>query len=93
MRRHGRVGAGFLVIWLTFWTSAVLVAVWHMGGAALFGEAVPAVFLAIWLAAAGFGLWSGARRLQRLLLGEERRRAPFRGHRWHDGFDRPGPPA
>jgi hypothetical protein len=94
MRRRDRVSAGFMLLWLTFWASAILVAVWHFGAMALAGEAAPAVFLVVWLAAAGFGLWSGARRLRQLLLGEaEGRRAPPREHGWRDGFDRTGPPA
>jgi hypothetical protein len=88
MPRRGRAPIVFLVVWLTFWASAILVALWHMGATALAGEPVPAVFLAIWLAAAGFGLWSGARRLKRLLLGEKPPR-PHRDHRWHDGVEPP----
>ena len=77
-----RAGIGFLAVWLTFWAAAILVAVWHMGAAALAGELVPALFLAIWLAAAGFGLWSGARRLKALLLDEKRPHRAHRNHRW-----------
>src|SRR5687768_8373307 len=87
MPRRAWARIGFLIAWLTFWASAILVAVWHLGGAALAGEAMPAVFLAIWVAAAGFGLWSGARRLVGALLGDKRLRPPHRDHRWRDGFD------
>jgi hypothetical protein len=80
---------GFLVVWLVVWTAAILTAVWYMGAAALRGEPGAAVFLLVWLGAAGFGFWNAARKLVRLLtVGEEPRR-PLRHHEWDDGIEPP----
>ena len=94
MPRTGRrrwVAVGFMVVWLTFWTSGILVAVWHLGGMALAGEPGAVLFLAIWLAAALFALRSGARQLKALLLDERKPPRPHRNHAWRDGIDPPGP--
>lgn len=91
MARRRAVGIGFMILWLTFWTAAIFVAVWSMGRAALTGEPAAAVFLAVWLAAAGFGFVSGARRLRALLLKQPQVRPPSRNHRWNDGVDDPAP--
>ena len=72
-----------------FWAAGILTAIWHLGAAALGGEAAPALFLAVWLAVAGYGLWSAARKLARLLLGVREPRRSGRDHRWED---RMGPP-
>lgn len=91
--RSEKVSIGFLIVWMTFWASAILVAVWNMGDAALSGEPAPAIFLLVWLVAAGFGLLSAGRRLKRLLLKEKAPPPqPRRGHSWNDGLDPPPPP-
>jgi hypothetical protein len=90
--RGERTGIAFMVVWLVFWTAGILIAVWSMGAAALDGEPQAIVFLGVWVAAAGFGLYSGARRLTRLLFREREvpRSAPQ--HRWDDGLPPPPPP-
>ena len=58
-----------------------------LGAAALGGEPAAAVFLAIWVAAAGFGLYSAGRRLVELLVTGRPRRPNTRA--WEDGIDPP----
>ena len=79
-----------MVLWMVFWTAAILVAVWHDGrrGAGVASRAA-ALFLVVWVGAAGFGLVSAARQLVRLLLGERPAPRPVRNHRWDDGFVTP----
>ena len=79
-RRSAPVNVGFLVLWMVFWTAAILVAIWHMGGAAWHGEVAPALFLVVWVVAAGFGLLSAARQLVRLLLEGRSPPKPVRNH-------------
>jgi hypothetical protein len=86
--RRSRIDTGFVIVWMVFWTAAMLVAVWLLGSAALSGQLGAAVFLGIWLAAAGFGLWSAGRGLVERLTGTEPRRPDAR--RWEDGIDPPG---
>lgn len=78
-----------MILWLVFWTAGILVALWTFGGLVLEGEFAVMLPLGIWLAAAGFGLVSGARRLRQLLLREPvpPRRNPR--HRWDDGMATP----
>ena len=64
-----------MIVWLVFWTSAILVALWHLGGAALAGEPAAALVLAIWLAAAGFGPRRGPRASRRCCSTSGRRPA------------------
>jgi len=89
--RRRWVPIGFMVVWLTFWTSAILVALWYLGAAALAGDPGAALVLAIWLAAAGFALRSGALRLKALLMNETPPPRPHRNHVWRDGMDDPRP--
>lgn len=84
--RSDKVSIGFMILWLTFWTAGMLLAVVAMGGAALNGEPGALVFLVIWLAAAGFGLFNGARRLWRLITGEGPTRRPPVDQPWNDGM-------
>jgi hypothetical protein len=85
------VGIGFMAVWMTFWTSAILVALYVLGGRVLHGDLPAALVLVIWLAAAGFGLWSAARRLYQLLVVGRTPRRPIRRHRWQDGMGPPDP--
>ena len=87
--RPGRrwAGSAFLILWMTFWLSAILVAVWTMGEAALSGEPGAAIVLLVWVGAALFGLVSAARSLKATLLGERKVRKPYRNHHWNDGLD------
>jgi hypothetical protein len=71
---------------MTGWTAAMLTAVWYAGGGALSGEPAAAVYLLVWLAAAGFALLSAARRLEARLLGGKAPPRPNRRHTWDDGF-------
>ena len=81
------VAIGFLVVWLTFWTAAILVAVWHLGARVLAGEPAATVGLVIWLAAALFALRNAALRLKALLMNEKTPPRPHRNHAWRDGID------
>lgn len=86
-RRRGPAIA-FMIVWLTFWASAILVAIWHLGGAALSGEPGAMAVLALWVGGAGFGFVSGARHLRTLLLNEPPPlRQPGRRHAWRDGLE------
>ena len=85
--RSRKVNAGFLVVWMTFWLAAIFVAVWMLGSAALRGELGAGLFLAIWIAAAGFGLVSAARKLVQLLVTGPPDRPDTRP--WDDGMDPP----
>jgi hypothetical protein len=91
-RRADKAGTAFLVLWMTVWLSAILVAVWTMGAAALSGEAGAAIVLLVWVGAALFGLVSATRALRARLLGERPGPRPHRNHRWNDGLDAPAPP-
>lgn len=94
--RARRVSIGFMVIWLIVWGAAMLVAVWALGGEAWSGNLAAAAFLAIWLAAAGFGLVNGIRRLVGLAMGEPVTSRRLRPNQWNDGMDptdpAPSPP-
>ncbi len=57
----------FMAVWLVLWTAAILIVLWMLGGALLSGDLGLAPFLLIWLGVAAIGLWSGVRRLQRLM--------------------------
>ena len=86
--RRRQLDAGLLIVWMVLWTAAILVAIWMLGSAALGGEPAAAVFLAIWVAAAGFGLYSAGRRLvERLVTGRPQRPNT---RAWEDGMDPPG---
>jgi hypothetical protein len=88
--RRRWAGVGFMIVWLTFWTAGILVAVWHLGAQALAGEPAAAVFLVVWLAAAIFALRNGALQLKALLMNEKTPARPHRNHAWRDGMDEPG---
>ncbi|PZQ46701.1 MAG: hypothetical protein DI556_19585 [Rhodovulum sulfidophilum] len=77
---------GFMTLWLILWGGAMILAFVAMGGAALGGEPAALIFLAIWLTAAGFGLYNGARRLWQLLTGEGPVRRPPVNQPWNDGM-------
>jgi len=51
-----------MVVWLTFWGSAMLVAFWQLGAEMLASEPGALIFLAVWVLAAGF--WKGSLRLK-----------------------------
>jgi hypothetical protein len=80
---------GFLLVWMVFSTAALFTAFWYMGAAALGGEAGAAIFLMVWLGAAGFGLWNAGRQLVRLLLVGRAPPRPMRNQSWDDGIDPP----
>jgi hypothetical protein len=93
VRRRKPVSIAFLVVWIVIWTAGMILAVYTIGGAALEGAIAPAVFLVVWLAVAGLGLYNAGRRLAEMLLGERLRADPPRResgrHEWRD--DMPGP--
>ena len=84
--RSDKVAAGFMILWLTFWAAGMILAVVALGGAAMNGELAGLIFLAVWLAAASFGLYSGARRLWMLMTGEGPTRRPPVDEPWNDGM-------
>ena len=87
---RGRVTSiGFMVIWLIFWGAAIFIAIWALGGSAWSGDIGAAAFLVVWIAAAGFGLLNGIRRLVGLARGDPVRQRRLRPNRWNDGM---GPP-
>lgn len=87
--RGRTVSIGFMVVWLIFWAAAILVAVWALGGSAWSGDLGAAVFLAVWISAAGFGLAQGIRRLVGLVRGDPVTIRRLRPNVWKDGM---GPP-
>lgn len=89
--RPDKAGSAFLLLWMTFWLAAILIAVWTMGAAALAGEPAAAIFLFVWIGAALFGLVSAGRSLKALVLGERPAPRPHRNHGWNDGLDAPVP--
>ncbi len=91
-RRPDKAGSAFLILWMTFWLAAILIALWTMGAAALSGEPVAALILLVWVGAAVFGLISAGRSLRALLLGERPEPRVSRNHGWNDGLDRAAPP-
>jgi hypothetical protein len=90
-RRRKPVPIVFMIAWLVFWLAGIFVALRMMGGAVLEGEPVAALVLALWLGAAGLGLYHGMQRLFGLLLGERRGggpRPPHPRHDWRDDMPR-----
>jgi len=63
-------GIVFMVVWIVFWTAAILIALYSLGAEALAGEAAAVVFLGVWIAAALFALSRAARTLVGLLAGD-----------------------
>ncbi|MFO1208373.1 MAG: hypothetical protein U1E40_04030 [Amaricoccus sp.] len=91
--RAKAVDVGFMLAWMVFWAAGMVVVVWNLGASALQGEAMPALFMAAWLVAAGAGLVSAGRRLLALLSGPAPGpRRSTREHAWDDGIP-PPPPA
>lgn len=80
--RSEKVAIGFMIVWLVFWCAGILIVVFGLGAAVAGGEPLAMLMMAVWLAAAGFGLWSGGRKLRQLLmLGEAPPRSGGR-HEW-----------
>jgi len=93
--RRGRgdwVAIGFTILWMTLWTSAILIAIWTLGAAAWGGQPLAILFLAAWIAGAGYALLQVARQLRGRLLGAATPPRPHRDHRWEDGVDPPETP-
>ena len=66
--RGEKVAIGFMIVWLVFWCAGILVVIFGLGSAVVGGEPLAVLIMTIWLAAAGFGLWSGSRKLRQLLM-------------------------
>jgi hypothetical protein len=92
-RRRRLGGIAFMVVWIVFWIAAIFVAIFMLGSQAFDGELVPALVLAVWLAAALFALSHAARTLIGDIAGKAGppRRRDGR-HRWDDGIDQSPPP-
>ena len=83
----------FTVVWMVFWAAGMVVVVWQFGASALAGEAVPALFMLVWLVVASIGLVSAARRLTEVFTeGDPGPKRSTRKHAWDDGIPPPPPP-
>lgn len=82
------VGITVTAVWMVFWLAGMIVAVYVLGGQAVGGEIVPAIFLIVWLGAAALALRAAGRSLVARLTEPEapRRTRAQRGHGWSDGF-------
>lgn len=89
--RGRRVATGFLVVWLVFWSAGMLVVLYGLALALRSGDGFGIALMALWLAAAGFGLWQGLRKLRALAGGPAAVRRSARSHRWRDA-EPPEPP-
>jgi len=86
--RPKRASIVFMAVWLTFWSAAMLIVTWLLGGMLLEGDYAAAPFLVIWLGAAGLGLHAGLRKMQRM-LGLARPAPPrpaAKPRAWRDGM-------
>jgi uncharacterized membrane protein len=91
--RGARTGIAFMVVWLVLWTAGMLIAVYMLAMSLWHGNWDVVPFVGIWLVAAGFGLWSGARKLSQLLQLTEKAPKPVRTgpHGWQDDMPKRGP--
>jgi hypothetical protein len=80
--RGEKIAIGFMVVWLVFWSAGILVVIYGLGAAVLGGDPIAVLMMALWLAGAGFGLWSGSRKLRQLLMERETPSRPARNHEW-----------
>jgi len=80
--RGEKFAIGFMIVWLVFWGAGILVVVFGFGAAVLGGDMLAVLMMALWLAAAGFGLWSGSRKLRQLLMEGASPPRPARNHEW-----------
>jgi hypothetical protein len=80
--RGEKIAIGFMVVWLVFWSAGILVVIYGLGAAVLGGDPIAVLMMALWLAGAGFGLWSGSRKLRQLLMQDETPRRPASAHEW-----------
>ncbi len=79
-----RFAIGFMVVWIVFWAAGMLIVLYGFGTALLGGNFAAAGFMLIWLAAAGFGLFMGARKLVQILRHERPEPEGARAHEWND---------
>lgn len=61
-----------MILWIVFWLAGMLIVLYGIGRSLLSGDLVPVAFMLLWLAAAGFGLYQGVRKLRVLLAQGER---------------------
>ena len=87
--RSAWAGIGFMIVWVTVWTSAILIAIRALGAAAWSGAPMAMLFLLLWVGGAAYALLQAARQLRRRLLDEPPPPRDFRNHRWDDGIDPP----
>jgi hypothetical protein len=81
-----------MIAWIVLWMAAMMTVIVAVGRGLLAGDGQGSpLFLLIWLAAAGFGLYQGIKALRRMLLRQERAphmpRAPL--ERRHRGLTAP----
>jgi uncharacterized membrane protein len=93
--RGAKTGIAFMVLWLVLWTGGMLIALYGVAVSIWHGNWDVVPFLGLWLVAAGFGLWSGARKLTQLMELTEKRPKPVRTgpHGWQDDMPAPRPGA
>jgi hypothetical protein len=84
--RGERKGIAFMVVWLVLWSAGILIAIWTLGASAWNGEPEAMIFIAVWLAAAGFALYAGVRRLLRDVFQERTLPPVSPRHEWDDGL-------
>ncbi len=88
--RGEKIAIGFMIVWLVFWCAGILIVVYGLGSAALGGDLMAVGMMTLWLLAAGFGLYSGGRKLRQFLLNETPAPPAVRNHSWTG--DLPEPP-
>ncbi len=87
--RNAWATLGFTIVWMTVWTSAILIAIWALGSAAWHGEPMALLFLVVWVGAAGYALVQVGRQLRRRLFNEPLPPRASRSRKWDDGIDPP----
>ncbi len=84
--RSGRdkFSLGFLIVWIVVWLAMMLVVIWTMINALLEGDLQGALFMVVWVAAAGFGLYLALKNLRKTLLRGRKRNTWTPDAQWHD---------
>ncbi len=84
--RREKIAIGFMVLWLVFWTAGILIVLYGLVMAAGRGHLGGMAVMGVWLVAAAYGLYAGARKLRQLLTMGEGQRAGTPNQRWSDGM-------
>ncbi|MEM8570490.1 MAG: hypothetical protein AAGG56_06220 [Pseudomonadota bacterium] len=65
-----RLAIGFMLAWIVFWAGGMLIVLYGLVTSLLAGNTTAGILMAIWLGAAGLGLFFGVRKL-RILIGSQ----------------------